>query len=214
MSRNRTIERIDLDVLLECLTKLDGLAVTSITKDEKPDFIITCGGKKIGVEHTRAVYQEVVRAGKLHFSECPNSTTDQTDLIDREERRSTKQILATMTNPFGSWRKVEDCRLDWKNKIAERLRSKRQKYNHEAFQILDENWLLIHDFPPLPAWPDTHNWAGRCLRSLFSESLDVTRDFDVVFVHSGQYLFRWHRGELDLANTALVQPLTIIETAC
>lgn len=214
MSSDRTIERIDLDVLLKCLNVLDGLETTSITKSERPDFIITRTGKKIGVEHTRAVYQEIVRAGKLHFSTCPHLAIDVTDLKDRQgQRRSNEELLASMTNQSGSWSKEDEARLDWKNKIAACLRSKRKKLNQSGYQMFDENWLLIHEFPPLPASVKTENWAGQYLRAIFSETPGVSKDFDSVFIHSGQYLFRWHKQELNLANIALVRPFTLIETS-
>lgn len=209
----RPTERIDLDVLLKCLNALDGLETTSIEKSEKPDFIITCANRTIGVEHTRAVYQEVVRAGKLHFTKCPNLVADFTDLKDRQARRSNEEILASMLSPVGSWRKTDEANSEWKQKIASRLRSKRDRLNQPGYQLFDENWLLIHDFPPLPAWSETEHWAGSYLKGLFSETPDVSKDFDIVFVHSGQYLFRWKEHELGLADRAIVRALTLVETA-
>ena len=172
MSGTATIERIDLDVLLKCLNALDALETTSVIKSEKPDFIITRAGKKIGVEHTRAVYQEIVRANKLHFGKCPNLPIDSTDLKDRKMRRSNDEIFASMTNPFGSWKKTEEAILEWADKIGARLKTKHKKCNQLGYQLFDENWLLIHDFPPLPDWSETQDWAGKCLKAIFLEPMD------------------------------------------
>ena len=221
MTNERPIERIDLDTLLKCLNALDGLETLSIAKGEKPDFTIICKNKKIGIEHTRAVQQEIVRADKLHFAKCPTITVNLTDLKDREPRRSNEEILESMTNPLVSWKKSAECNLDWKNKIAMRLKSKRKKFNQANYQTFDENWLLIHDFQPLPSssemnqdgnWmlihdsppllasTEAHLWAGQHLKSVFSEAPDVSKDFDTIFVHSGQCLYRWHNRQLHLAN--------------
>lgn len=213
MSSDRTIERIDLDVLLRCLNALDGLEVTSITKSERPDFIVIRGDKKLGIEHTRAVYQEVVRAEKLHLSECPDLTIDVTDLKERQgQRRANEELLGSMTSQSGSWVKVEEARLDWQNKMAACLRSKRKKLNQLGYQMFNENWLLIHDFPPLPNWAGTQNWAGQHLKAVFSEMAGVSKNFDTVFIQSGRYLFRSNEYGFHLADIAITGPLTLIET--
>ena len=210
---DKTNERENLDVLLNCLARLDNFKSNSITDSDKPDFIITCGDKKIGVETTWSVDQEVVRAGKLHFSQCPNLWIDGTRLKDRESRRTNMEIIVDITNQAGPWKKVEDDWLDWKNKIAARLKSKRKKYNQSGFQIFDENWLLITDFPPLPKIPLIQKRALRALTIVFSEALECPRDFDTVFFRSGQYLFRWHKKELQLSDIAIVSQLTLAENS-
>ena len=181
----------------------------SIVASEKPDFIITSAGKKTGIEITRAVSQEYVRAQKLHVSECLSSWIDLTHLKDGETRRSKKEILASIMNLSSQWKRTEKSTLEWKDKIAKALKSKRKKYNQSDYQIFDENWLLIRDDPPLPALDLMEGRARRNLQALFLESSGVARDFDIVFVHSGQYLFRWHKGELHLANTELVRTLRL-----
>jgi hypothetical protein len=212
MDRKKAIEYADIDVFLKCLNKLDGLVPTSVVHTDKPDFIIKCATKTIGVEITRAVYQEVVRAGKLQFSDCPNSCIDLTSLKDHEPRRSNEEIFVTMTNPSGSWRRVEDLMMDWRDKIANTLKSKRRQLNRADFLLFDKNWLLIHDYPPLPKRGSNLDWAERHLYNLFREPSDVPRDFDNVFIQSGPYLFRWDGQGLFLASPKLVESLTLIET--
>jgi hypothetical protein len=179
----------------------------SIVASEKPDFIITSAGKKTGVEITRAVSQEFVRAQKLHAFKCPDSWINLTHLEDREKRRSNEEIFASITDCSSPWKKTEESTLEWKNKIAKALRLKRAKYNRPDYQVFDENWLLIHDDPPLPALDEMRDRAWRNLEALFLEPANVVRDFDTMFVHSGQYLFRWREQELLLANTELVWSL-------
>jgi hypothetical protein len=209
----KSIERVDLNALLSCLARLDKFQPSSIDHKDKPDFIISNAGKNIGVETTRAVSQEMVRARKLHFSECPNLWIDVTHLKDRELRRSNKELLASMTNPLPQWKKSKESALEWKNKIAKVLRSKRKKYNRIDFQKFDKNWLLITDDPPLPASDLWKARAERHLNALFREPIGVAYDFDTVFVCSGQFLFRWRNQELHLADTKLVGDLNLTNLA-
>lgn len=213
MENKKLIERADLDFLLKYLNRLDGFSPTSIAISERPDFIITSERNTIGVELTRAVYGEIVRAEKLHMSECPNLWIDVTHLKDREARRSNEDILESMTNLSSQWKKTEDSALEWKDKIANALKSKREKYNQSNFQVFGENWLLIRDNPSLPA---SELWEGRAwrhLNNLFREASGVARDFDTVFIHSGQFLFRWRNQELHLADTELVRHLNLTNLA-
>jgi hypothetical protein len=97
------------------------------------------------------------------------------------------------------WKSAEAGMLEWKQKIATTLNSKRRKLNQPGCQIFDENWLLVHNYRPLPNDEFTRQRAGWHLNALFQEVSDDIRDFDTVFVHSGDFLFRWQMGELCLA---------------
>ncbi len=202
---------MDLDVFLRYLDRLDNFVPASISFSEKPDFIITKSGRKIGIEHTRWVYQEWVRANKLHAAECPELSIQLTNLKDGKSRRTNEQLLESMTSFEASWKNSEYCHLDWKNKIAATLESKRKKFIQTDYQLFDENWLLIHDVPSLPNNLYTKEWSSRYLNNLFLETLSVSRDFDSVYVHSGNYLFRWYQKGLDLANILFLLRLALVE---
>jgi hypothetical protein len=97
------------------------------------------------------------------------------------------------------WKSADEVMMEWKQQIGEALNSKRQKLNKPGYQIFDENWLLIHNYRPLPNDDFTRQKAGQHLKELFSEASTRLRDFDIVFVHSGDFLFRQQMGELYLA---------------
>jgi hypothetical protein len=213
MNNKKAIERADIDVFLKCLKSLDNFTPTSLIHDDKPDFVITKGIEKIGVETTRAVHQEVVRARKLQHTRCPNSWIILTNLKNPETRRSNEEIIRVMTNPLRAWQPSEKFWSDWITKIERVLKLKRKKFNQADYQVFNQNWLLIHDYPPLPDWNHTWKCAWRNLEYLFSRKFEACRDFDTVFVHSGSYLFRWHRGHLALGDIAIVRQLTLIENS-
>lgn len=199
MDEKQKIERLDLDTFLACLAVLENFRPSLIEHQDKPDFIITVtsAGKKIGVETTRSVYQEVVRAMKsFRFTECRDSLMNLTHLKDGEKRRSKDDLLASVTNFSSPWKKSEESASEWKNKIARALTIKRQKLNQAGFRSFDENWLLIHDEPRLPNQNLVQYRAERDLNALFLEPSGVARDFDRVFIHSGLNLFRWHNQKV------------------
>jgi hypothetical protein len=194
---NKSHERKCLDGLLAQLSELSGYAPGSIASSEKPDFIIDNAGTKIGVEVTLAVSQERIRATKLHAVEFRSSWLGTTHLKDRNPRRSNDELRKSMghignlslTTP---WKKVSDAMLEWRQRIANALKRKRMSYNHPDYQIFDQNWLLIHDYQE---WI-TEDLAIAHLAQIFGQVSGVERDFETVFIQSGEYLFRWHQQTL------------------
>src|SRR5208283_5738809 len=98
MNAKQAIERADLDALLRRVSQLECLTPTAIehSAQTSPDFIIELAGEKIGVEATRSVYQEFVRAMKLQARDCPNSWVNLTHLEDRPRRRSTPEVRSSV----------------------------------------------------------------------------------------------------------------------
>jgi hypothetical protein len=198
---NRGNERAELDAFLKRLSVLDGFKFSSIVHKDKPDFRITMpDGKIIGVETTRFNCEEQVRAQKLHSSEFPHSWGNLTGLKNHRPRRPNDQIIKSVskhpTDPTIRWVKTSETMLGWNDRVAAILKRKRLKYNQPGFEIFDENWLLIHQYPPSQI--DVYTWflARQCLKEIFSKPKNEERDFDTVTIHSGDYLFRWHKQGL------------------
>jgi hypothetical protein len=201
MNAKKFIERADLDALFGCLLELEGFRPDSIVESEKPDFIVTMQDRKIGVETTRSEPEEYFRALDIQASKSPSLWINTTHFKNRSFRRTSEELAKSMgcNALMQPWKSVEVGMLEWKQEIATALNSKRQKFNQPDYQIFDENWLLIHNYRPLPNDEFTRQRAAQYLNDLFSEASDDTRDFDAVFVHSGDFLFRWRMGELCLA---------------
>jgi len=79
MNSQKAKERSILEALLKSLLALDGFAPDSIAEDERPDFILTVGDQKIGVEITLSTYEESVRALKLQASKFRSQWMDMTN---------------------------------------------------------------------------------------------------------------------------------------
>ncbi len=198
MSHKKNIERFHVDDLLTRITKLGYSMPISIADSERPDFILTYADGQIGLETTRSVYQEYVRAGKLQDQKFPQEFIVITNLKDGQSRRSNDDIVSDMFDFEGPWNNCENHIRDWRDKVAASLKSKREKLNGSGFQILPRNWLLIYDDPPLGNDVFTYERACRHLLWVFHQASGVAKEYDAVFVLSHRYLFRWDKDKLSI----------------
>jgi hypothetical protein len=198
MLHKKDIERFHVDALLKRLTKLGYSHPDSIEFSERPDFILQISGERIGLEATRAVFQEYVRGAILHDTECPNAWVVTTNLMDGPKRRSNDEVVADMLNICSDWKDSEQDMKDWREKISRSLNAKREKLNQPGFQRFPKNWLLIYDEPGLESDTFTCDRACRHLAGIFSARPQIPRDYDTVFLLSHRYLFRFHDGKLSL----------------
>lgn len=189
MNRQKAKERAVLDALLNCLREPDGPAPDSITESERPDFIIKVADQTIGVEVTLSAYEEHVRALKFQASESPERWINTTNFGNRSTRRRNEQLANSMgyNALLQPWKPVKTAVLDWRRKIETTLSLKRQKFNQPNFQVFPKNWLLIHDYPPLPTDGLVQSQVEKHLSYVFGQRSGFARDFDTVFVHSGEY---------------------------
>ncbi len=139
MLLKKKIERFHVHELLKRITKLGYSNPDSIRDSERPDFILQLSGDQIGLETTRAVYQEYIRGAILHDTECPTSCVITTNLMDGPKRRSNDEIVADMLNIYSDWKDSEEDMQDWRDKISRALDTKRQKLNKPDFQHFAKN---------------------------------------------------------------------------
>jgi len=198
MSTRKHIERSQLDALIGRITQLGYDPPSSIRDSERPDFILDIRGRNIGLETTSAVYQEYKRGRMLHRTGYPAGCVAMSGLQDGERRRSNDEIVHDMLTIGGPWQDADEGMVDWREKIADSLNSKRSKLSDPDFQRFDENWLLIFDEPPLPDDVFTYDRACRHLADLFCQAPTTSRDFESVFIYSDRYLFRWRENQLAL----------------
>ena len=194
----KRIESHQLESLIKRITKLGYEQPSDVKEHERPDFVLTISGRRIGVEVTAAVYQEHVRAQKLHIQRCPTECVNTTNLQDRDPRRSNDELMSEMLKPNGTFKDSEQDMCDWRDKVATALERKRAKLGHPDFQLFHQNWLLIHDEPGLANDRFTCDRAWQHAAALFSVPFVGARDFDTTFLLSNRYLFHWHQQVLSL----------------
>lgn len=199
MVTKKITEKRDLDAFLSRLSRIEGQSPTAVRDSERPDFIVTFGRGTVGIEITRTLYQECARVLRMHASNHPHQWVNLTHLVDAGHRRTNSELGRSIgpTALLQRWKPVAESMLDWKRKVAIALNSKRQKLAGSGYQFFTENWLLIHDFPPLSVDWQTRELAFQHLADVFSQSPTPVRDFDKIFIHSGDWLFRWCQGILE-----------------
>jgi hypothetical protein len=183
---------------LSRLFEIDGFAPGCVDFD-KPDFILSAGGKRIGLEVTRSVCQESMRALKVQAVKYPSSWIHLTNCVDDGARRSKACLEKSILSPFSKSRTVESLMLQWQRRLTRIYDAKWNKLN-QNYRIFDENWLLISDV--LPPLIDRQNYGFAChlLSGVFRKKSGLSKDFDAVFVNSRDLLFRWDDGILHCAR--------------
>ena len=189
-------ERSYLDALLKRLAKLGYGQPSFIVESERPDFVLDIGGRKVGVEVTLAVEGEYVRAEKLQDALYPGESTIVTNLKDGNRRRSNGEMTHDMFDPEQPWKGIDTIMVEWRERIAVAIQTKRTKFRMSDFQKFDENWLLIRDPVPFDFDGRELKLASEHLAGIFSKSPGSQEDFDAVFIHARQYVFRRFQGKL------------------
>src|SRR6266850_6427010 len=88
MDQRKEFERWYIDELFRRLK----VKPRALEAAERPDFTFVLSDKQIGLEVTRAVYQELVRAVKMQIEEHPGEAMIISSLKDGPRRRSNREI--------------------------------------------------------------------------------------------------------------------------
>jgi hypothetical protein len=196
IARHQRIERSDLEAFLARLEHSDGPKASNIMPRDRPDFRVTVAGADIGVEISRNVPQEVMVALRLQASDHPNSWVNLTHLADRDGMRRGREVIRGVSLSIESeWKPSMQRWREWKEKNAHVITKKRRRLNTPGFEKYSRNWLLVVDCLGLLDVSD-YEQATRCLAEIFSTPCPDAEDYDVIYVHSEQLLFRYASGEL------------------
>jgi hypothetical protein len=191
---DKFVERTILDELLRRLSKLSYPTANSIEESERPDFILTMPDGQIGIEVTRATHQEQIRMQKLKHSQLSDCFVGIQPRPDGSPARSNEELKKDMLLPDSEWKDAADVLSEWGEKIAAALILKRERCNQPGFRIFGRNWLLLFNEPGLSGTINDLEWATEFLRSVFADPYANPRDFDLVFVLSGHFLFTCKQG--------------------
>jgi hypothetical protein len=122
-----------------------------LIKRERPDFLIRCGSREIGVEHTEAVPQNAAKEAALraqghgsgwHFLQ-PSSIGD--------PLKTSGELLADIraNRPGPGWA-GDAVERSWAEAMAHFVDEKLATAGRPGFTLFAENWLLIYDNWPAP----------------------------------------------------------------
>lgn len=121
-------------------------------KPDKPDFLLTMGGKNIGIEHTDARSENETRKDALRRSEGIGGSIHFAIPVEPDEpKRTTEELREEIkANPHkGGWGDQDSTDQKWSRVMLNIIDKKEQKLLKPEFSRYDEDWLLIRD-----AWTD------------------------------------------------------------
>jgi hypothetical protein len=192
---NAETERQHFDALMAHL----GILPESVTRPDPPDFAMLVDRRKINVEHTLAVFEEVARGFHLRDSEQPSAFLNLTSLRDGGRRRPSKDIRPNITHPTNPTVrpiKVEDRLKEWVEKILNSVDRKRSILNQGRYAGFDENWLLVVDYPPRLDTMTVNIVLPPLRAGLLRTPPGTPLDFYRVYIRSGRYWLHWEDRRL------------------
>lgn len=181
-------ERYSICRLLSTLVHTEHLSYPlSLVKRERPDFLLTCNGREIGVEVTEATskdyssYQALVEHKRPgHFIESAIFRHGKTLSNDRK-----KELLNAEKLISCGWA-GDGAEREWSLFIKDAIEKKQVKLQEDSFSKFDQNWLVIYDNSPT-------SFLNQELLIPYIKALFPTRDllcFDMIFIQSS-----WFEGE-------------------
>jgi hypothetical protein len=120
-------------------------------KPDKPDFLMTMGGKKIGIEHTDARPENETHKDALRRSEGIGPQVHFVNPVKSDEpKRNTKELRKEIVknDPKVGWPDQGHIDQEWSRVMLHFINKKEEKLQKTEFYRYDEDWLLIRD-----AWP-------------------------------------------------------------
>ena len=121
---------------------------------DKPDFLLSMGGKNIGIEHTDARPENETRKDVLRREEgIGRSVYLATPVEPNEPSRKAKQLRREIcSNESGAgWGDQDGIDQDWVKVMLYFIDKKEKKLNAPDFSRFNQDWLLIRDAWPFPS---------------------------------------------------------------
>jgi hypothetical protein len=150
-----------------------------LTKRERPDFLVQCGARMIGVEHTEAVSENAAKEAFLRSKgHGPDVHFVRAGSVE-EPRKSSKQLIAEIeAGHFGPGWVGDSVEREWATAMAHFISQKVASANNTGFDLFEENWLLVYDNWTAPALE--HEQALMLLRTEL-QAVDPWRIFSRIF---------------------------------
>jgi len=151
--------------------------------DDKPDFLLSMEGKKIGIEHTDARPENETRKNVLRNRErIGPMVCFITPAKPGEPRRSVKELRKEIevNDPGEGWGDQDGVDKEWAQVMLWFIDEKENKLKKD-FSRYNEDWLLIRD-----AWPFPSVNPENATKYLFSQVMkrNIKLEFHRVFIIS------------------------------
>ena len=185
--RNHHAERYCIAHLLATLPINRLSFPLTLTHADRPDFVLDMPGGNVGIEHTKAVPENVAHADCLREREGLGPDVYFTPhAMPGEPPKTAVQLRSEiMADAPGCGWDGDSPEREWASAMAHYVREKIPKATADGFVRYPLNWLIVYDNWPLPAVDYTK--AAAYLMPLLGE-MGAFSVFDAVFVHDDSRL--------------------------
>lgn len=151
---------------------------------DRPDFLLTMGGKEIGIEHTDARSENETNKDVLRRLEGIGQPVHFVTPVDPDDpKRTAKELRIEIkkNDPKEGWGDQDHTDQEWSRVMLGVIEKKEEKLLKPEFSRYDEDWLLIRD-----AWPFVSVDTANATRYLFSKikSRKAKLNFHRIFIVS------------------------------
>ncbi|MFS2003807.1 hypothetical protein ACEN9F_09295 [Duganella sp. CT11-25] len=154
-SNGRTKDQVEIYSIVRLLGTLPigpGDFPLQLDKSERPDFILQCGERQVGVEHTEAIPPNAAKEAAIRSQGAGEELHFLRRASVDEPRKSSKLLAAEIdANSYGSSWGGDSVEREWSGAMAYFIKKKLSVAEKQGFKLLDATWLLIYDNWPAPA---------------------------------------------------------------
>ena len=196
----KQVDEMRLARLLAERLQFMGTNLVKLAPGDRPDVTGEHQGTPVGIEVAKAVFNEEMRAAKLH-AQGRIGMCSMDKIVDGPVAKTEDQIIVAATSFRGSfWSIHEEIAEAWRTKIKRVINQKRAVLNKPGFVHYQENWLLLQDGP--------YHFVERLerddlnpLAAFLSEPHPNKIDFDSIYIVGNNALIRWKDGCLAVAES-------------
>ena len=179
------MERYTIAHLLSMLMKADLITYpVKLIHRDRPDFMLSMGNRRIGIEHTEAISQNEAHKAVLRQRGYGPETWYISRTLPGEPRKQHKKLIKEIkaNDPGDGW-EGNSPETEWADAMFCFVKDKLNTIKKNGFERFDEDWLLMYDNWTLPA-PEVREAAP-----LFFEAVQQTsalQKFKRIFVMTEQ----------------------------
>ena len=160
----------------------------SVTHRDAPDFLVSAGSRKIGVEITEAISEQFAWALAIAEQEFSNALLDLGNFrwgTPHRTKEELRKLLRKKALTSDGW-SGNHPEQEWALYMQSVIESKLLKLQKGHFEKFDRNWLAIYDNLPLPSIDLKRAATQLQLLLLARQPWARPPKFDVVYVEYGR----------------------------
>lgn len=180
------MERYTIAHLVSALMKA-GLVTypVSLIHRDRPDFMLSMGNRRIGIEHTEAISQnEAHKAVLRQRGNGPKMCYISRTLPGEPKKQNKKLIKEIEANDPGDGWVGNSPETEWADAMLHFVKNKLNTVKKDGFERFDEDWLLIYDNWNLPA-PEVREGTHLFFKAV--QQTSAFKEFKRIFVMTEQF---------------------------